>query len=64
MSTQSKRKATLAIHAGGLEETIFGEVSVPIFQSSTFSFHNADDGAARIPFPHKAKKAGQIRHCA
>jgi methionine-gamma-lyase len=48
MSTKSKRKATLAIHAGGMENTIFGEVSVPIFQTSTFAFPSAQEGAARF----------------
>ena len=41
-------KATKAIHAGSLKNAIFGEVSVPIFQSSTFSFSSAEDGAARF----------------
>ena len=41
------RKATAAIHAG-LGKSIYGEVSVPIFQSSTFSFTSAADGAARF----------------
>ncbi len=41
-------KATKAIHAGNLEKPIFGEVSVPIFQSSTFSFPTAEEGAARF----------------
>jgi methionine-gamma-lyase len=31
-----------------MEETVFGEVSVPIFQSSTFAFPSAEDGAARF----------------
>ena len=48
MSTKSKRKSTLAIHAGGMEKTVFGEVSVPIFQSSTFAFPSAEEGAARF----------------
>ena len=48
MSTKSKRKSTLAIHAGGMEKTVFGEVSVPIFQSSTFAFPTAEEGAARF----------------
>jgi methionine-gamma-lyase len=48
MTTKSKRKSTLAIHAGGMEETVFGEVSVPIFQSSTFAFPSAEEGAARF----------------
>jgi len=42
------KKSTKAIHAGGLENAVFGEVSVPIFQSSTFAFPNADEGAARF----------------
>jgi methionine-gamma-lyase len=41
-------KSTRAIHVGGLEETVFGEVSVPIFQTSTFSFPTAEEGAARF----------------
>jgi methionine-gamma-lyase len=42
------RKFTKAIHAGGLEHSIYGEISVPIFQSSTFAFPSAADGAARF----------------
>jgi methionine-gamma-lyase len=42
------QKSTKAVHAGGLGKRIFGEVSVPIFQSSTFAFPNADEGAARF----------------
>jgi methionine-gamma-lyase len=39
---------TIAIH-GGLEPTPeHGAVSVPIYQSSTFSFSSADEGAARF----------------
>ena len=41
-------KATKAIHAGNLEKPIFGEVSVPIFQTSTFSFPSAEEGAERF----------------
>lgn len=41
-------KATRAIHGGGLDSTVYGEVSVPIFQSSTFAFPNAAEGAARF----------------
>jgi len=42
------RPETLTVH-GGLESTPeFGAVSVPIYQSSTFSFRNADEGAARF----------------
>lgn len=42
------KKGTKAIHAGNLDSPVFGEVSVPIFQTSTFSFPNADEGAARF----------------
>ncbi len=44
----SMRKATRAIHAGHIEHSIYGEISVPIFQSSTFVFPSAADGAARF----------------
>lgn len=47
-SKRALHKSTLAIHAGGLEEPVFGEVSVPIFQSSTFAFPSAREGAARF----------------
>lgn len=40
--------AAKAIHAGNLPDPIFGEVSVPVFQTSTFSFPSADDGAAQF----------------
>ncbi len=43
-----KRKSTKAIHGGKLTCTDFGQVSVPIFQSSTFAFPSAEDGAARF----------------
>ncbi len=45
---QPAHKSTKAIHAGMLKKPVFGEVSVPIFQTSTFSFHSADEGAARF----------------
>ena len=48
MKKQSMHISTKAIHAGNLESPVFGEVSVPIFQSSTFSFSNAEEGAARF----------------
>jgi methionine-gamma-lyase len=44
----SMRKSTKAIHVGGRKNTIYGEVSVPIFQSSTFAFPDVDEGAARF----------------
>jgi methionine-gamma-lyase len=42
------KKATQAIHAGHLERPVYGEVSVPIFQTSTFAFPSAEEGAARF----------------
>jgi methionine-gamma-lyase len=42
------KKSTKAIHAGMPHSTRYGEVSVPIYQSSTFSFPTADEGAARF----------------
>ncbi len=42
------RKATRAIHAGGGDHSAHGEISVPIFQSSTFVFPSAGEGAARF----------------
>ncbi len=48
--SKSKRlaKATTAIHAGALDHSVYGEVSVPIFQTSTFAFPSAAEGAARF----------------
>jgi len=49
--------ATKAIY-GGFDDagSQFGEVSVPIYQTSTFLFVNADDGAAKFA----GKKKGYI----
>ena len=44
----SKRPETLVIHAGLDEAPEYGAVSVPIYQSSTFSFRSADEGASRF----------------
>jgi methionine-gamma-lyase len=41
-------KTTKAIHMGGLDRPVYGEVSVPIFQSATFSFPSAEEGAWRF----------------
>lgn len=41
-------RATQAIHSGRLARPVYGEVSVPIFQSSTFAFPSAEIGAARF----------------
>ncbi len=42
------KRSTMAIHAGNAGKSVFGEVSVPIYQSSTFSFPSAEEGAARF----------------
>jgi methionine-gamma-lyase len=42
------KKSTKAIHAGMPHTSRYGEVSVPIYQTSTFSFPSADEGAARF----------------
>ncbi len=41
-------KSTRAIHKGSLNPPVYGEVSVPIFQSATFSFPSAEEGAGRF----------------
>jgi methionine-gamma-lyase len=46
--SDAMKKSTQAIHGGKLEDTSYGEVSVPIFQSSTFAFPNAEEGAQRF----------------
>jgi methionine-gamma-lyase len=52
MAEENNRKhwarETVAIHVGGLKNTVFGEVSPPIFQTSTFAFASAEGGAARF----------------
>jgi len=52
MKTASKspslRMASKAIHMGSLARSVYGEVSVPIFQSATFSFPSAEEGAIRF----------------
>jgi methionine-gamma-lyase len=40
--------ATRIIHAGQHPDPATGAVSTPIYQSSTFAFRNADEGAARF----------------
>jgi len=43
-----KTMETKVIHAGQEPDPLFGGVSVPIYQSSTFAFQNAEQGAARF----------------
>ena len=47
-SIKNLHRSTRAIVAGSLEKNMYGEVSVPIFQSSTFAFPSAEEGAARF----------------
>lgn len=47
-SNRPTRKHTQAIHAGKPDNSSYGELSVPIFQTSTFAFPDAEDGAARF----------------
>ncbi|MGZ8840709.1 MAG: PLP-dependent transferase, partial [Candidatus Aminicenantales bacterium] len=39
---------TTVIHAGQEPDPVYGGVSVPIYQSSTFAFDSAEQGAARF----------------
>jgi len=48
MSHSDVKFDTACIHAGQSPDKLFGGVSVPIYQSSTFAFADADEGAARF----------------
>lgn len=48
MSTKPKGRHTQAIHGGLHPAANRGAVSVPIYQSSTFAFPSAEEGAARF----------------
>jgi len=41
-------RATAAIYQGGLNGSVYGEIAVPIFQTSTFGFPSAEAGADRF----------------
>ena len=47
-SDKPHRPQTQVIHAGPEPDPVYGGVSVPIYQSSTFSFESAEQGAARF----------------
>ncbi len=47
-SIKTKSSFTSVIHAGQHPDPAFGAVSVPIYQSSTFAFRSAEQGAARF----------------
>jgi methionine-gamma-lyase len=46
--TDSVGKSTKAIHSGKTGYSSYGEVAPPIFQSATFAFSSAHEGAARF----------------
>ncbi|MDM7914488.1 MAG: PLP-dependent aspartate aminotransferase family protein [Candidatus Eisenbacteria bacterium] len=48
MESKHMHPETQVVHAGPEPDPQYGGVSVPIYQSSTFSFANADEGAARF----------------
>jgi len=48
MATETRRLHTKAIHGGLDPQAHRGAVSVPIYQSSTFAFPSAEEGAARF----------------
>ncbi|HYA48322.1 MAG TPA: PLP-dependent transferase, partial [Burkholderiales bacterium] len=45
---KQKSYFTSVIHAGQEPDPVYGGVSVPIYQSSTFAFDSAEQGAARF----------------
>ena len=55
-SQKNKNPFTHVIHAGQNPDTVFGSVSVPIFQSSTFSFKNVEEGASRFAGQDDARR--------
>ena len=46
--TKFRSTYTSVIHAGQEPDPAFGGVSVPIYQSSTFAFESAEQGARRF----------------
>lgn len=48
MADQHKGIHTTAVHAGFDPAEHHGAVSMPIYQSSTFAFPSAEEGAARF----------------
>jgi methionine-gamma-lyase len=47
--------ATKAVHAGQDPDPLTGSVSVPIYQTSTFVFESAEQGAARFAGTEQGK---------
>ena len=48
MSSSSKHAETMCIHAGKTYDRQFGSLATPLYQTSTFVFDNAEQGAARF----------------
>jgi len=48
LDLKTLHKSTKAIHTGNLKRSVYGETSVPIFQSAIFAFPSAEEGAARF----------------
>lgn len=48
MSSSSKHAETMCIHAGKTYDRQFGSLATPLFQTSTFVFDSAEQGAARF----------------
>jgi methionine-gamma-lyase len=48
MASKKLHPNTESIHAGSHPDPLFGAVSVPIYQSSTFAFDSVDQGARRF----------------
>jgi len=48
MSRKKRGVNTESIHAGAHPDPLYGGVSVPIYQSSTFAFDSVDQGARRF----------------
>ena len=46
--TKNMGKFTKAIHAGQAIDPLYGAVTVPIYQTSTFAFSSAEDGAGKF----------------
>ena len=53
---RSLRLASLTVHAGEEPDPVYGAVSAPIYQTSTFAFDSADQGASRF----RGEEAGYI----
>lgn len=48
MSSSSKHAETMCIHAGKTYDRQFGSLATPLYQTSTFVFDSAEQGAARF----------------